>query len=91
QALRVVIFLHRFSLPWKKSISDILSRQVNNRSIADKSISRGVAIFKGGSGSCRADRTAADAGQVRSTMAGEGTSAVSSVHGQVQQQNRLGG
>ncbi|MET0091540.1 MAG: hypothetical protein ABW068_16250, partial [Candidatus Thiodiazotropha sp.] len=30
QALRVVIFLHRFSLPWKRSISDILSRQVNN-------------------------------------------------------------
>ncbi|MET0089338.1 MAG: ATP-binding protein, partial [Candidatus Thiodiazotropha sp.] len=29
-ALRVVIFLHRFSLPWKRSISDILSRQVNN-------------------------------------------------------------
>ncbi|MET0091176.1 MAG: hypothetical protein ABW068_14375, partial [Candidatus Thiodiazotropha sp.] len=34
QALRVVIFLHRFSLPWKRSISDILSRQVNGMNLA---------------------------------------------------------
>ncbi|MET0091271.1 MAG: hypothetical protein ABW068_14860, partial [Candidatus Thiodiazotropha sp.] len=40
QALRVVIFLHRFSLPWKRSISDILSRQVNNYSRFDVKVNK---------------------------------------------------